>query len=137
MRKLFLQLFILNALFLTNLMADFAVKYNYETNYAKALDKAKKEKKDIVFVLVSGHCPWCDRLKEEVLSLEHTNEILHKYYIPVMQYSGHDEFPNKFDTYVVPTVHIISYKDESIIESIFGYNNSYGYELFEIIEKKN
>ena len=48
--------------------SDFAKTYKYETDYKKALAKAKNEKKDIVFVLISDYCPWCDRLKEEVLN---------------------------------------------------------------------
>lgn len=95
MKKLFVLLFFL--LSSTLFADDFAKKFNYETNYKEALKKAKINKKDIVFILVSDYCPWCDRLKEEVLSLEYTNEILHEFYIPLLQNSTYDEYPSKFE----------------------------------------
>lgn len=113
---------------------DFAIMYDYERDYQTAIEKAKKTKKDIVFVIVATYCPWCDKLKDEVLSLEYTQEILQKNYIPLMLVSGVDKFPKKFNSFVVPTIHFISYKDESIIETILGFNNNY--RFYEIIEAK-
>lgn len=113
---------------------DFVKKFNYETDYNVALKKAKDNKKDIVFILVSDYCPWCDRLKDEVLSLEYTNEILQEFYIPLLQNSNYDKYPSKFDSYIVPTIHFIDYKNESIIETVIGFNANY--RFFEIIEEK-
>lgn len=114
--------------------SDFAKKYNYETDYKIALEKAKLEKKDIIFVLVSDHCPWCDRLKEEVLSLEYTNEIVQKHYIPLFINGDRSKYPNHLNSYVIPTIHFVSFKDESIIETIIGFNANY--RFYEIIEEK-
>lgn len=126
--------FILISLFLSYaLIASSSFKeLGYETDYNTALQKAKNQNKQIVMVLVSSHCPWCERLEEEVLFLEYTNELLQKHYIPLVQYSGNDEFPSKFDSYVVPTIHFIDSKNESIIESIHGFNNNW--RFYEIIE---
>ena len=114
--------------------SDFAKDFNYETEYKKAVQKAKEEKKDIVLVVISEYCPWCDKLKEEVLSLEYTNEILDKHYIKLMLNSDYDKYPNKYDKGYVPTVHFVNYKNESIIESVVGFNANY--RFFEIIEEK-
>ena len=133
MKKLFVLLFFV--LSSTLFADDFAKKFSYETNYKEALKKAKETKKEIVFVLVSDYCPWCDRLKEEVLSLEYTNEILHEFYIPLLQNSTYDKYPSKFESYIVPTIHFISYEDESIIETVVGFNANY--RFYEIIEKKS
>ena len=126
--------FIVISLFLSYaLIASSSFKeLGYETNYNTALKKAKDQNKQIVMVLVSSHCPWCERLEEEVLFLEYTNELLQKNYIPLVQYSGGDEFPAKFDSYVVPTIHFIDSKNESLIESIYGFNNNW--RFYEIIE---
>ena len=110
---------------------DFTKKYGYYENYNEAVKIAKESKRDIVMVIVSDYCPWCDRLKEEVLSLEYTNEILHKNYIPLMLYSR-NQYPRKFDTYVAPTIYFVSYRDESILETIVGFNNNW--RFYEIIE---
>lgn len=113
---------------------DFVDKFGYEKDYKVAIKKAKEHKKDIVMVIVSDYCSWCDRLKEEVLSLEYTDEILKKHYIPLMVNSSSDNYPSKFDSYVVPAVHFVSFKDESIIETVLGFNNNY--RFYEIIEAK-
>lgn len=129
-------LLVLSLLFSLSFSQEFAKKFGYETNYKTAVKKAKEEKKDIVFVLVSSYCPWCDQLKEEELSLEYTNEMVHKYYIPLMLYSDYDDFPSKFNSYVVPTIYFVNYKDESIQEKIVGYNNNYRfYEIIDEIKK--
>lgn len=114
---------------------DFAKKYGYLTDYDLAVKKAKEEKKDIFFVLVSDHCPYCDRLKEEQLSLDYTVDILQRHYIPLMLNNNQYHYPSRFDSYVVPAVHFVSYKDESIIETVLGYN--YYHRFYEIIEAKN
>jgi len=126
--------FILISLLLSyTLIASSSFKeLGYETDYNTALQKAKAQNKQIVMVLVSSHCPWCERLEDEVLFLEYTNELLHKNYIPLVQYSGDDEFPNRFYSYVVPTIHFIDSENESLIESIHGFNNNW--RFYEIIE---
>jgi thioredoxin-related protein len=111
---------------------DFAKKYSYYTDYNEAIKIAKELKRNIVMVLVSDYCPWCDKLKDEVLSLEYTNDILHKNYIPLMLNNIHDQYPSRFDSYVAPTIHFVSYKDETIIETILGFNNYW--RFYEIIE---
>lgn len=129
------KILIILLLFINSLFSDdFAIMYDYQRDYKIAMEKAKEQKKDIVFILVATYCPWCDKLKEEVLSLEYTQEILQKKYIPLMLTIGVDKFPKKFNSFVVPTIHFISYKDESIIETVLGFNNNY--RFYEIIEAK-
>lgn len=117
------------------LASDFTKKYGYFENYTKALQLAKESKRDIVMVIIADHhCPWCEALKDEVLSLEYTNDLIRKNYIPLMVSSQRDNYPNKFNTYVTPAIHFISYKDESIIETVLGFNNNW--RFYEIIEAK-
>lgn len=113
---------------------DFVMSYGYETNYATALQKAKEQKKDLVVVLISDYCPWCDKLKDEVLALEYTNEILDEHYIKLMLNTTYDKYPSRLDRYIVPTVHFVKFEDESIIETVIGFNAYY--RFFEIIEEK-
>lgn len=112
---------------------DFAKKFGYFENYYEALKIAKEAKRDIIMVIVADHyCPWCEELKEQVLSLEYTNNLVRKNYIPLMVYSASNEFPEKFETYMTPSIQFISYKDESIIETVLGFNNNW--RFYEIIE---
>ena len=116
---------------------DFAKKYAYYEDYNKAMEVAKKAKKDLfVFIEADHYCPWCNELKEQVLSLEYTNDLVRNNYIPVVLYSGSGEYPYKLDTYVTPTMHFVSYKDGSIIETILGFNNHWRfYEIIEVHKK--
>lgn len=130
------KLLLITILSFNFLHANFAEKYGYETNYQEAIKKAKKEKKDIVMVMISDYCPWCDRLKEEILGTEYTEEILNEHYISLMINTSKDSYPSKFDTrYIVPMIHFISYKNESIIETVIGFNANY--RFYEIIEEKS
>jgi thioredoxin-related protein len=113
--------------------SEFAKKFGYFESYKEALKVAKESKRDIIMVLVADHyCPWCEELKDEVLSLEYTNNLIRQNFIPLMVYSGSGEFPNKFETYFTPSVLFINYKDESIIETIIGFNNNW--RVYEILE---
>jgi hypothetical protein len=47
-------------------------------------------------------------------------------------YSNSGMFPSKFDSYVTPTIHFIDSMDESIIETVLGYNNNW--RFYEILE---
>ena len=38
---------------------QFATMMKYETDYEKAMQRAKKEQKNIMLVLVANFCPWC------------------------------------------------------------------------------
>lgn len=113
--------------------SSFAKEYGYYEDFNRAYTLAKESKKDIVMFIVSDHCPWCERLKNEELSLEYTNEILHKKYIPLMVGSRGD-YPSKYSSYVEPTIHFISYKTGAIIETVLGFNNNW--RFYEIIEAK-
>jgi len=129
-KKIFLLLMLSTSILFAS---SFAKKYGYYEDFNRAYTLAKESKKDIVMLIVSDHCPWCEKLKEEVLSLEYTNEILHKKYIPLMV-SSRGDYPSKYNSYVEPTIHFISYKNGAIIETVLGFNNNW--RFYEIIEAK-
>jgi hypothetical protein len=112
---------------------DLAKNFGYFENYNEALKVAKEVNRDIIMVIVADHyCPWCEELKKEVLSLEYTNDLIRKSYIPLVVYSGSRDFPSRFDTYVTPSIQFIDSKNESIIETVLGFNNNW--RFYEIIE---
>ena len=57
MRILLIGLLLCSSLFAKS-YKQFAHEMSYETDYKVALQKAKAQKKDILFVMVANFCPW-------------------------------------------------------------------------------
>ncbi len=102
---------------------SFASATGYETNYDAALKRAKKEKKNIMLVLVSNYCPWCLKFEERVLLKKDVNTMIHKKYIPLIINKDKEPFPKRFDKAFTPVVHFIDYKTEQSYASVAGYHN--------------
>lgn len=111
----------------------FAKEFGYETDYKKALAKAKSENKQVMFVMVANFCPWCIKLEKKVLSDKGLNEQIHKKYIPLILNREEGNFPKQFKAPVIPTVFFVDSKDESIVTKNVGYNNRY--KFISIINK--
>ena len=103
-----------------NSLAD---ELKYETNYYDAMAKAKKEKKNVLFVLVSNYCPWCRKFEQRVLLKKEVDEAIHKKYIPLILNREEQKFPKEFYKSMTPIVHFIDYKTQKSYHSVVGYNN--------------
>ena len=128
---------LLTILFFSHLMADykeFGKEYHYELEYQQALKKAKEEKKDIILLMVSNFCPWCQKLEKVVLSKKELNAQIHKKYIPLILNKDAGDFPKAFETPMVPTVYFVDFQDEKIKKKVVGYNNRI--DLINIINEK-
>jgi thioredoxin-related protein len=121
--KLLLLIILLTTQILAKNYTEFGKEFQYELNYEEALTKAKKEKKDLMLVMVSNFCPWCQKLEKVVLSKEKINNQIHKKYIPLILNKDEKKYPNQFETPMVPTVYFIDYKTEQIKTQVVGYNN--------------
>jgi hypothetical protein len=111
----------------------FAKDLGYETNYNTALQRAKKEKKDIMFVMVANFCPWCVKLEKQILAKRKYNDMIQKKYVPLIINREVGGFPQTFQTPLVPTVYFVDYKDESIKDKVIGFKNRF--DLFRILEE--
>ncbi len=102
---------------------DIALELNYETNYEEAVKRAKKEKKNILFVLGANYCPWCRKFEQRVLLKREVNEAIQKRYIPLILNREEGKFPKEFYKSITPVVHFIDYKTQKSYHSVAGYNN--------------
>jgi thioredoxin-related protein len=102
---------------------DFASQMAYERDYEKAIKRAKKSKKDVMFVLMANYCPWCRKFEDRVLMKKDINDLVHKKYIPLILNREEGKFPKEFNKSVTPIVHFISYKDSKSYKSVVGYNS--------------
>ena len=134
MIKKLLLVALLSSLAFAKSYKEFAAEYKYETNYDKALQRAKVQKKDILLVLVTNYCPWCRKLEKKVLASERVNEVVQKNYIPLIVNREEGTLKKQFETPIVPVTYIISYKDDTKFTTTRGYKGKENY--LHLIQKK-
>ncbi|MDY0122768.1 thioredoxin family protein [Sulfurimonas sp.] len=129
------------ALLLTFLIAsaqsykEFAKEMGYETNYQKALKKAKDENKELLVVMITNNCPWCIRFEKTTLSDKTIDELIKRSYIPLILNKNDGGFPPYLNTPIVPTTYIIDPKDEKSDYERMGFMGKAEFlELFEELE---
>lgn len=126
MKKL-VVLFLLSTLAFAESYKEFALKNGYETDYKTALTKAKKENKEIFFVLVANYCPWCKKLEKRKLSREPVRSFVKKHYVALILNRQEHNFPKQFESPVIPMIYIVDTKNEKIKESVMGYTQATEY----------
>jgi len=104
-------------------IAEFAQKMSYETNYAVALQKAKEQKKELMFVMVTNYCPWCRKFEKRTLVKEEVNTLVHKKYVPLILNREKGKYPKKFFTKRIPVVMFINTNTEETIHESLGFKN--------------
>lgn len=104
-----------------NSIKDFAANHAYETNYAKAIAKAKKENKIVMMVMVTHYCPWCRKYEKNTLSKKSVTAIITEKYVPLIVNREKHQFPDKFDTPRIPTTFFIHPDKEELIYSEMGF----------------
>jgi len=99
-----------------------AVELGYETNYAKAVAKAKREHKNVMLVLVANYCPWCRKFEEQVLRKQEVNKLVHQQYVPVILNKEKDPYPQEFNLSFTPIVQFIDPNTQKSYHRVVGYN---------------
>ena len=105
-------------------VAIFAQSLNWLDSFNKAKEIAKKSNKPIMVYVEAKHCPWCEKMKEEVLEDKDTIRVLNKEYVLVkLDIDSKDVkryFPN---TYMTPTTYFTTH-DLKPLAQIIGYTNN-------------
>lgn len=114
---------------------NFAAEMNYETSYDEAVKKAKKLKKNIMFLVMSTHCPWCRKFEQIVLLKKDVNDLIQKNYIPLVLNKNKDKFPKKYNKAISPIVYFIDHKTLKSYEMTVGFNSKE--EFLYILKKDN
>ena len=108
----------------------FAKEMAYETNYEQALSRAKQEKKDIMFVLVTNYCPFCRKFEKRALMSKKVDMIVKENYIPLVINRERHNFPKRFESQRIPITYFISYKDESTLSYALGYKSKKDFIMY-------
>lgn len=137
MKNLFISIVLL-ALTITSLDATsvkFNKEMNYETDYKKALVKAKKENKMLMIVFSQTTCPWCRKFERQTLKKNNIDTLIKEDFIPLSLDKDIKNYPKIYETKVVPTIFFVNAKNETIIKKVLGYKNKK--DFYTILEKVN
>ena len=110
---------------------------NWVNSFGAALELSKKKQKPIMVYVEAEHCPWCTKMREEVLEEKDTIKVLNRDFVLVkLDIDGKDArefFPN---TSMTPTTYFIS-ADSKPLLMVEGYANSFSfYSYLSDVDKK-
>lgn len=107
---------------------EFAQYVGYERDYHKAIEIAKKEKKDLYVIEVSEGCPFCHRLVNEILIKKGVREYIEKKYVKLLINRDLDKnFPKNLRRPFTPVTYIIDAQTGQIIDEIDGWMEEENY----------
>ncbi len=117
-----MKLITLILLFTYTLMAavaeESAMLLDYETDYKTAIEKAKKEHKMVLMVIVQDPCPFCDKLVRKTLDTPCMQRRM-KNYVPLIV-DKHGEYPKQFKPPFIPMSYVVDPNSEEITYKIVG-----------------
>lgn len=95
---------------------------HWESSYDAAIKRAKAEHKGIMVFIEADNCPYCERMKEEVLEQSYISNAL-KNFIPLkLNINSKDAKKHFSGAYVTPTTYFIT-ADKKMLEEMVGYTN--------------
>jgi len=109
--------FLLSILLLASTLG--AVELNWEHNYDKALETAKKEHKLVYFFIGADNCRHCDRFKKQTLSNPELIKKMKEEYVLLFMSRDQHKIPDGFEKYGVP-MHYFLTAEGKIVAVIQG-----------------
>lgn len=100
---------------------DFSTEFGYLGSYKEAHAKSLETKKPMMILFVTNSCPWCQKLKHQVLKKEEVNALIQNAFIPVMIDKETEAFPKELMPFAVPTLSFIEPKEQKKVFQIIGY----------------
>ena len=119
-----MKTFLMFILIVGNLFAitaeDAAWQLNAQTDLNKAYEKAKAQKKKLVFLLVvKDGCHWCEMMVQKTLRDAKIQKSLEEMVTVVIDMNG--KLPKEFQTKLTPGMFFIEVKSKTSVLKDFGY----------------
>ena len=118
-----LKLFLISLLFVGTLFAtdakEAAEKLGVENNFAKAMEKARSDKKMLVMVIVKEGCRWCDKMVYKTLEEPDVKKALKNYVTLIIDKD--DAYPKDFKENFFPSIFYIDYNSQKSVYGNVGY----------------
>ena len=130
---------LLSLLLICNLMAitakDAAWTLDAQTDLYKALKQAKKEKKEMVLLLVvKDGCEWCEKMVHETMQNRDIKDALSDTIIVIID--NKSDLAKKYKTTLTPSIFFIDAKTGKSVYTQVGYEKS-GSFLITIISARD
>lgn len=115
---------LLSLLLVCNLMAvtaeDAAWLLNAQTDFNKALKKARNEKKPmLVLIVVKDGCSWCEKMVNETMQDKKIKDALADSVIVVADF--HSDVAKAYKAKLTPTIYFIDPKTKKSVAEQIGY----------------
>lgn len=134
MKKLLIIIMLSLALFADG-YKDFAKEMAYETEYKTALERAKKENKKLMVLMITNYCPWCSKFEKKTLMDKNVDNKIKSNYIPLIINRQEGNFPNYLNAPVVPVTFFIEPNKEEITYESIGFSNKIDFlNLLNVLE---
>lgn len=134
MKKL-LIIMMLNLVLFADGYKEFAKEMAYETDYQVALERAKKEKKNLMVLMITNYCPWCSKFEKKTLTNKNIDNKIKSNYISLVINRQEGNFPKYLYSPVVPVTFFIEPNKEEIIHQSIGFSNKIDFlNLLNILE---
>lgn len=96
-------------------------KLNWETDMDHALERAKKEHKNVMVMVDDPRCIWCTKMKKEALSDQNVQDKLESYILLKVQRSDKVTAKRiKAFSGAIPSFYFMQ-PDQELFESVVGY----------------
>ncbi|MCW8896227.1 MAG: thioredoxin family protein [Sulfurimonas sp.] len=122
MKKLLIVM-MLSLLLFADGYKEFAKEMAYETDYKTALERAKKENKNLMVLMITNYCPWCSKFEKKTLMNKNIDDKIKSKYIPLIINRQEGNFPKYIYAPVVPVTFFIEPDKEEIIHQSIGFSN--------------
>lgn len=101
----------------------FATEMNYSRDYTSALEQAKKEKKNLMILVVGDYCPWCKKFERKTMKRKCVDAKVKADFVAVIldKYKDKGKYPDKFYSAVIPSVYFVDVRDEKILHQSVAY----------------
>lgn len=121
MKKIVLMLFFALSLW-ANEASEAAKELGYINSYVQGVEKAKKEHKIMLLVVVRDGCRWCKKFEKETLKDPKIKSKLNTFTKVLIDKD--DAMPERFYTNFIPTIYFIDPKTEKSIWDFAGFKES-------------
>ncbi len=107
-------------LLLFTLLSLQAAELDWASDYAQAVDEAKREQKNVMVVITTEYCRWCRRLEATTLTDGEVVRQVHEKYVPVHVTRDVDDYPAELEADRVPMIYMVTPAGE-VLHWALGY----------------
>ena len=122
---------ILNFLFISSL---FGIELDWIHDYDKALEVAKKEKKDVYLFIGADVCRFCTTFKKNTLSKKFVMDKLNENFVPLYLSRDRHKVPDRFEKFGVPRHYFLDENGKIIVATFGSYEPAGFFNLLDEVD---